>query len=278
MALLMTKTRIKVVCFFYNEEFLLPFFLSHYAWADEIHAVVSTSTDRTEVMLHEYAALAKNHQIVTIEKFDFPAGMDDFIKRDKVNEIIGRSYINGWVIVVDADEFIWPSNATGSGLLWILRNGKNLSHVYLDQVDPRVDVLYAKMWNVYRHKTDKDLDPTDEPVVLQRRHGDPDRNSPGNAQYQKPIVVRANRGVKLDIGNHRITAPGRITTSASDKFDGVHWQNADPSFCVRRRIKERRDRQSDSNRRCGLGSQHHHIQEEDVRLLCKAHEFDPQCF
>jgi hypothetical protein len=37
----------------------------------------------------------------------------------------------------------------------------------------RHDVLFAKMWDVYRHKSDWDLDPLND-AASQRRHGNPE--------------------------------------------------------------------------------------------------------
>jgi hypothetical protein len=92
--------RVQVICFFYNEETLARLFLQHYAWANEILAVVSKSSDRTR----EYLEAARN---VRVLDFEFPAGMDDRIKTDTVNALLAEPSSFDWKIVVDADEFIW---------------------------------------------------------------------------------------------------------------------------------------------------------------------------
>ena len=68
--------RVQVICFFYNEETLSRLFIQHYAWADEILAVVSRSTDRTREVLEA----ADN---VRVMDFEFLAGMDE----------IGRAHV-----------------------------------------------------------------------------------------------------------------------------------------------------------------------------------------
>jgi hypothetical protein len=260
--------RIKIVCFFYNEETLAEFFIRHYRWADRIHAVLSRSTDGTRAVLSR----APN---VVIEDFEFPGGrMDDFLKRDKVNSLLLEPSEFDWIIIVDADEFIWPSvradelSARAAGLT---------VREHLASVPANDTVLRARMWNVFRHATEGDLDPNNEPVVLQRRHGDVDLNSTGNAQYQKPIVLRTNLGFQLVPGNHGLL-PNPNTRLSFRTFDGAHWQNADPSFCITRRCRDRRDRQSAANLKFGLGSQHHHVTEAEALELCRAHLNDPQCF
>jgi hypothetical protein len=59
---------------------------------------------------------------------------------------------------------------------------------------------------------------------------------------------------------------------------GAHWVNADPCFCVERRMKNRRDRQSKFNLENKLTFQDHFITEESVLAECKAHENDPEVF
>ena len=244
--------RVQVICFFYNEETLSRLFVQHYAWADEILAVVSRSTDRTRQCLEA----APNVRVV---EFEFPAGMDDRIKTDKVNALLAEPSSFDWKIVVDADEFVWAPTALGA-------------QDYLASVPETVTVVEARMRNVFRHQSERDLD-LDQPPVPQRRFGDPDYRSPENILYQKPIVIRAGCGIRLDLGNHR-QAGG--TFDHAFWFEGTHWQNADPSFAVTRRVRDRRDRQSEANLRGGYGIQHHRVTEEHVLRLCEARTNCPQ--
>jgi hypothetical protein len=270
----LNRPRIKIFAFFYNEEFLAPFFIRHYRFADCIHAFVSRSTDRTREILSSAAN-------VHIEDFEFPSGMNDFLKVQKLNETLSRPDPDfDWHIVLDADEFIWPQNAFSDAGLFSGRPhgpGERPVHDFLSAIPATETVLIGRMWNVFRHETDCDLDPAREPVALQRCHGIPDRSGGENAQYQKPIVIRANHGFRFMPGNHALLPNARIRLAASC-FDGAHWANADPCFCVQRRIRDRRDRQSRENLQHGLGSQHHHITEADVLALCESHKHDPQVF
>jgi hypothetical protein len=244
--------RVQIICFFYNEETLARLFVQHYAWADEILAVVSRSSDRTREVLEP----ARNVRVID---FEFPAGMDDQIKTDKVNALLAEPSRFAWKIVVDADEFIWPSRC-GS------------PQEYLASVPEGVTVVEARMRNVFRHHSEPDLD-LDQPPVPQRRFGDPDYRSPENIRYQKPIVIRADRGIVLDLGNHRQSGG---TFDHACWFEGTHWQNADPSFAVTRRTRDRRDRQSKVNLRGGYGIQHHRVTEEQILALCEARRNCPE--
>ena len=57
---------------------------------------------------------------------------------------------------------------------------------------------------------------------------------------------------------------------------GAHWANADPCFCVERRIKNRKERQSKYNLTCRMSWQNHSITAEDILKQCKDHENDPK--
>jgi hypothetical protein len=244
--------RVQIICFFYNEETLARLFVQHYAWADEILAVVSRSTDRTREVLEA----APN---VRILDFEFPAGMDDRLKADEVNALLLEPWGFDWKIVVDADEFIWP-------------HGNLRPQHYLATVPDRVTVIEARMRNVFRHHSEADLDLDRQPVP-QRTHGDFDFRSHENRPYQKPIVIRSNRGILLDLGNHRQSGG---TFDHSFWFDGAHWQNADPCFAVQRRTRDRRDRQSADNIAGGYGVQNHNVTEEEILQLCESRRNCPK--
>ena len=285
--------KIKVFCFFYNEAALLPFFLNHYRWlgVDCIHAFVSNSTDDTwSILYNAQAETANGGPGIELDPIEFPSGMDDFLKVQALNAAINAPGMefNDWMMVVDADEFIWPAGLIGypadvnrseNPLLCCTPEGDPLTvHEYLDSVPSTETVLYARMWNVFRHETDGDLDAGIVPVVTQRRHGIPARTHPENLQYQKPIVIRAGCGFRYVPGNHGLLPNSCTRIAYAHSFDGAHWQNADPGFCVTRRIRDRRDRQSEVNRTHGLGSQHHFITDKDVLEVCEAHRQDPVCF
>jgi len=239
---------IRVFCCFYNEAPLIPFFLRHYAYADGITAFVSRSVDDTRALL---AADPR----VTIIDAEMPDGIDDDLKIAWLNAAIATPTAEDtWYLVVDADEFIFPpGDPTGAS-----------ARAYLASVPPHDGVLTAKLANVYRHADDADLDPAFAPVVLQRRHG--------TSQGQKPIVLRANRGYQLLPGNHYIV--GMPAPSTTHAFDGAHWANADPSFAVTRRIRDRKERISQANRAKGHGWHHYKPTADDIAAELAAHLHD----
>jgi Glycosyl transferase family 2 len=240
---------IKVFACFYNEAALIPFFLSHYHYVDAIHAFVSPSTDATRELL---AADPR----VLIDDREMPDGIDDDLKVSWLNEAINRpDPVHLWHIVVDADEFIWsPHDPTGE-----------MVRSYLHTV-PAADVaLYAMMQFVYRSDTDTDLDVTSTPVVLQRRHGVP--------FGRKPLITRANRGLQYVPGNHNFI--DRHPCSTTHEFHGAHWQNADPSFAITRRVRDRADRMSHVNRLMHHGTHHWGATTALVEEELASHRQDP---
>jgi len=252
------KSRIKLITFFHNEEFLVPFYLSHYWWADSIHAVFSKSDDRTEELLRA------DHR-VHLDPFEFPGGkIDDGIKRDIINLVMSETsrQSTDWILVVDSDEFIWFGGCPECDAREIL-----------PEVSSSCNVLVARLWNVYRNRSDSDLDLKKTPVVYQRRHGDQNRDP----HYQKPCVIRAGTGIRLEVGAHTIINMGGVRVSAVD-CDGAHWQNADPCFCLARRVKGRSQRISDNNYRAGWGHGQYHLTEDMVMKVCRDHLDDPKCF
>lgn len=230
---------IETLTFMYNEEFLAPFYLRHYEqFVDKMTIVYDMdSTDKT-------LEIIKKHPKVKVIEYSFKDMMDDKEKVGLIN-MLYRTKTDGYILNVDADEFIFPGE-------WRLG-----------------DVTTATLYNVYRHKLDKDLD-INKPIAQQRRHGYL------NPMYVKPIIVKT--GLKLNWlpGNHQLEGySGKVLNTG---IIGAHWANADPCFCVERRVKNRRDRQSKYNLDNRLTVQHHGIIEQDVLNECKYHEEDEQCW
>lgn len=251
--------QIKVITFLYNEQFLLPYFLSHYWWADRIHFVTSPCADTTGEVVEGLCWNEKER--FSCEELLFPKGLDDTLKQNKVNRLLEDSD-SEWTVVVDADEFVWPRGDLACANV----------HVFLEDLPKTDTVVFADMWNVWRHESEKNLDASKPPVVLQRTHGETQRGG----EYSKPIIIRSGRGVQLSVGNHSFAA--RDGHVSEKNFDGAHWQNADPCFAAKRRIQDRAMRLSPHNRANGMGHQHLNKSEADILALCEKHLHDPKLF
>lgn len=248
---------IEILTTWYNEEFLAPFFLKHYNYVDRIYVLLDSDTDdKTRDILASHNTAYGN---IEIEEFTFPDMMDDTIKAKNINRVL-KTIESDWVYVLDADEFIFPC-------------GFEDPIKFLNIVDG--DVVMARMWQVYRHIDDTDLN-IDEPVIFQRRHGDPNRETGINAAYNKPIVLKTPIQYDMLYGNHAII--GDNYKMATKYFDGSHWAMADKCFAIERRLKGRKERQSKHNLETGMTYQHHNISEKTLLEEIDLHKNDPKLF
>lgn len=245
---------ITMVC---NEASLLPYFLHHYNYLDEIYILYEIdSTDDTLKILKQ----ASN---VIIKNCHIEGGFDDIDKVDYINNTL-HTIETDWVYVVDCDEFIFPPQESPEDFL-------------IRQDRENYNVVRAGMFQVYRNRTDKDLDPS-LPPILQRVHGDPDLfstvrgpNKDSNVNYVKPIVVKPSTGLRFQPGNHVVEGDIRVSP---ELYIGTHWQMADPTIAIDRRIKNK-VRMSERNKKLGFGYQHWDVTEEWIRVECDRHLDDP---
>lgn len=251
--------RIELMTRWYNEEFLARFFLRHYRFVDKIHLFLDADTDDgTMQVIEEEQAI---HNNIEVHDFKFPDKVNDVIARDHFNDFY-KTMDCDYVMLVDCDEFIFYPPG-------FLESAKHL-------------VYFTKLWNVYRHITDEDLDPM-LPVRTQRRHGVSDLE--GWDIYTKVNVVKCGINFWWEAGMHT----GRLNGNMVDwtmphpwlppgvshqPFMGAHWPNADPCFTIKRRIN-RCKRQSEYNLTHGLSTQHHNITEEKLADLLEKHKYDP---
>jgi len=245
---------IEVISMWYNEEFLAPFFLDHYSWADKIIILLDADTDDGTEQLIKMAPNAR------YEYFTFPNMMDDDLKAAELNARYRRTE-SDWVLFVDADEFIYHPEMPVPEFLQTVPN----------------DLVTVIFYQVYRHITDDNLTYS-KPVLMQRRHGDPNVWEGVNGKYRKPCVAKQGLPFRWGPGCHSLGGPDAVEymeKAITVPLFGAHWLNADPCFCVERRVKGRRDRQSRNNLRKGLTSHQHGITKESVLAECKAHENDP---
>jgi hypothetical protein len=190
---------VAVITCWYNEAFMAPFFLRHYAFADRIHVLLDPETDDGT---HEHLAKASN---VQVHECGFPDGLDDVEKTRRINELY-RTLDCDWAIAVDSDEFVFWGEPYG----W----GHNV-----------------QLGSVYPHAVESpSLDP-EMPVREQRRHGvwDP--------MYCKPAVVRGRSGFRWDPGCH--TGSTELEVAHTCTWLGAHWQMADEREAIRRRMSRR---------------------------------------
>jgi hypothetical protein len=257
---------IEVITVMYNEAFLAPLFMRHYApWVDKFMVFFdSDSTDDTRREL-ETAAEQCGVKSLNIVPFKFPRGFDDLLKIGHMNRAVRKSSAD-FVICVDADEFVHPWPFEGA-------NPRD------ELAKETGNVVHCAMFQSYRHVSEVDIDRT-KPPLFQRRHGDPDAFMDVDGHkvllkdmYTKPCIVRPDCGAQFEVGCHKLLVPKRGSTT----WRGVHWAKAD-NFCILRSVRDRRDRFSEENRLRGHSVHLFNVTEEKILAELKAHENDPKLF
>jgi len=244
------RMEIEVISMMYNEAFLAPLFVRHYApWADKFTVFYSESADGTRHEL-ETAAAQCGVKSLDIVPFEFPHGFDDMRKIRQINRAVRKSSAD-FVVCVDADEFVHP---------WPFETANPRDELAKETGD----VVRCMMFNVFRHAMDVDIDRT-KPPLFQRRHG--------GQTGEKPCIVRPDSGAQFGAGCHNLL----VKKKGSTIWMGVHWGKAD-DFCVPRYVRDRRDHMSEENRLRGHGAHHFDTTEEQIRAELKARENHPKLF
>jgi len=235
---------------------MIPYFLSHYAYADEIIVLFN---DHGKPVDGPTEKLILSYPNTRIEPFDYPHNKTDYVFATGVlNRAISKLDCD-WAFAVSGDELAFPVG---------MRDAK----ATLQDADGVV--IKACFWNVFRHRDDKDLDPT-LPAIWQRRHGWPDRSGAGCV---KPSVFRPAAGVSFGIGSHTCSIPVGRGVESSIRFDGAHWLSADPVLSIQRRMRGRREMVSKRTLNDGMGSQFFDITEKAIREQCDSLLDSPQLF
>lgn len=243
---------ITIISAWYNEEFLAPLFLKHYDFADRIIILLDEGTnDGTLDIIKNFM---HDGSFTSFRRLAMPNGMDDLLKQYQVNKQY-RQIKKGWVIEVDADEFIKVPDV---GM-----------KEYLGGIE--ADVVKLEFWQMYQHKTESSLNNYD-PVFEQRRYGKkyvyhkkgvPER-------WNKPCVIRAGKGLIWGVGHHTVNAENN--QFHNDMIPAAHWYMADADFAIERRIRGRKNRMSAENYKHGLSFHNFKITVQRIKEECAANK------
>lgn len=245
--------RVAVISRWFNEGFFAPYFLSHYAWADEIVIMLERSTeDDSEAIIRR----APNARIIYT---DTGGVVNDRIFSDAMSDL-AASLKADWVIRADGDEMTFPFDGEDPRESLERANGNVIVTTY--------------RW-IYRHRSDADLDPS-LPAVPQRRHGGAYTIWPGmGPTFTKPAIVRPESEIRWRPGEQGYHPESRNVRISSTRWDGVHWQMVDVNEAVRRLLSAEA-RLSAENKAHNWGVRR--FTEDQIRRECAAHLDDPQVF
>ena len=245
--------KISVITAWGDEHLLAPYFCQHYAFADEIIVLMGPGINP------ETCEICDAFPNVSIREVPYPNDKwDMYVKQDALTYTAHNEAQGDWVILVDADEFVFHIDSLGFPL--------KDPRPFLETVNDG-NVIMAAMWHVYRHIEDNDLDPA-WPPLKQRRHGDPEIEH----HYIKPIVVKPKESqIKWHIGAHRYFDNEHIQVSR-ERFAGVHWHWADVGIAIERH-RMVAERIVDPQKWLTNATD-----ENTIRDRCEAHRNDPRLF
>ena len=241
--------KITIVTRWYNEEVFAPFFLTHYNYADEIYIFLDKDTDDST---REICKLYDNVEIKETS-YEGCKKPDELCILHTLNQFVA-ALKSDWAFLVDIDELIFPANGELARTM-LARQSANL--------------LYAQMWQTWRHETEADLDPS-KPSVYQRRYGVLGFKRKFKELFTKPSIVKPEVGIRWHAGHHSYRGNDKIVISEK-RFVGSHWKKADLNRWLIKRM-ERYDRWPGQAR-----SSREEIK-ESIRKEFKAHLNDPQMF
>lgn len=241
--------KITIVTRWYNEEIFAPFFLSHYSYADEIYIFLDKDTDDgTREICKQYANVE-----IRETSYEGCTKPDELHILSDLNLFVA-ALKSDWVFLVDIDELIFPANGESAKAV-LARQSANL--------------LYAQMWQSWRHETETDLDQS-KPSVYQRRHGVLGFKRKFKELFTKPSIIKPEVGIRWHAGHHSYRGNKKIIVS-EERFLGSHWKKADLDRWLIKRM-ERYDRWPGQARRSRQSIKQHIIKE------FKRHLNDPQMF
>ncbi len=251
--------RVSVISRWHEAAEFAPFFLSHYAWADEIIIMLDKwTTDNSAEIIGRYPN-------TVLKYFDHGGKLYDRLLSELMSDLAG-SLKSDWVIYADADELIFPCRYDEGITIADSRD-------FLERADG--NLIHVTFWWVYRHKTETTLDPS-MPAIWQRRHGGDYTIVPGMGEtFMKPCIVKPEVRIRWGVGTHDYKIPNSLIKVSTTKFAGVHWQMADVEMAVKRNASSKA-RLSDENIKSGWGIKN--FTEAMIRAECAAHENDSLIF
>lgn len=234
----------------WNEEFLLPYFLQHYRWAERIVVYDNESTDRT-------ADIAAADPRVKVRENRSGGVSSNIARRDLRNacwkEARGKA---DWVALVDADEFLYHPDILAF-LEYLHRRGTALAIPF--------------GWDMISETTPSGP----EPLIEQVRFGAPARF------YSKPCLFCPARIEELNAqagGHEAAPSPSTARVDRLGMFWLLHYKHLGWEYFLRRHrlLYER----SHADRRQGM-SKHYERSEDELRrswqlILSRAVELLPQ--
>ncbi len=186
--------KITVITIARNEQVLMPFFLRHYSFADEVLVYDNHSTDHT-------VDIVRAHKKSRVISLDTEGELRDSILLALKNQIY-RVLPGKWFIIVDVDEFVWHRDGIRSYLEMCEKGGVTLPQVR------GYDMVSAS------------------PPVDDGKNSLPEIIPTGveNHLYNKRVLVHRDVEINYRPGCHECWPKGRATTWPQVEVKLLHYK------------------------------------------------------
>lgn len=213
-----------VIC--WNEEIIMPHFLSHYSYADRLFIIDNGSSDHG-------LEIAKNDPRVFIESFDTNNKLDDRAHVEIKNNVWKKSRgIADYVIVCDMDEFLYHPNISqalvemkSAGATILKPNGYNMIGDRVPSINEDIKQVVDCGYRIYA--------------------------------FDKCVLFDPNKinEIKFGFGAHVCTPEGDVVFYRRPEWLLLHYKNLSPEYIIQRNIKLK-NRLSEFNEGHGYGHQY----------------------
>jgi len=198
-----------------NEEKLMPYFMRHYNQFAKVILLESNSTDRTIEIAESMGA--------DVWTYDVPDEVNDEWFLEVKNNCWKESKAD-WVMVVDADEFIYHPDIVG----------------ILEKTD--ATVFLPRLFNMFH-----DCFPTTEGQIYEEVTGG--REGGGKMNIFRPSEITE---INYAIGCHNATPEGNVNLSINSEIMTLHMRHLGSDYVIERN-KRFASRMSELNRSMGWG-------------------------
>jgi len=213
-----------------NEERLMPYLVRHYREFAKVIILESNSTDRTVEIAHNMGA--------EVWSYNVKDEIDDQWFTQLKNNCWKESRAD-WVMVVDADEFIYHRNITRA-----LQNNYN-------------SIICPRFFNMYSDK----FPTTDKQIYDEVQLGLEQTSPKAKMNIFRPDKIK---DINYFPGCHEAFPTGKVRVDNSSAIMTLHMRNLGKEFIVERNLRARK-RQSIVNRQMGWGVHVDWTKEEWIR-------------
>jgi glycosyltransferase involved in cell wall biosynthesis len=226
------KMKIEVFVLCHNEERIIPYVMRHYNQFARVVILENNSTDRTVDIARSLGA--------RVWEYDVPDVVDDswYIE---VKDSCWKASRADWVIVVDADEFVWHPNIV-----------QILEHSHATVIQPRFYEMFSETFPI-----------TEGQIYDEIKNG---CNGGSKINIFKPSEIKS---INYTGGSHNANPTGNVILDIDSQILTLHMRFLSLEYVIDR-AKKASKRMSEFNIRTGLGF-HYLWDEEQITSHFNSH-------